>query len=40
MKMDPHQDGSQERVTIADAISNVDVLDELELPDSQPRITG
>lgn len=30
----------QEIVTLNDAISNVDVLDALELPDSQPCITG
>ena len=29
-----------ERVTLSDALSNVDVLDELELPDSQPCIAG
>ncbi len=29
-----------ERVTLSDALSNVDVLDELELPDSQPSIAG
>ncbi|KAH9394332.1 Cytoplasmic FMR1-interacting protein 1 [Tyrophagus putrescentiae] len=34
------QDVAQERVTLSDAISNVDVLDELELPDSQPCIAG
>lgn len=34
------QDAAQERVTLSDAISNVDVLDELELPDSQPCIAG
>ena len=29
---------SSEKVTLADAISNVDVLDELPLPDQQPCI--
>jgi len=29
---------STEKVTLADALSNVDVLDELPLPDSQPCI--
>ena len=28
----------QEKVTLADALSNVDVLDELPLPDEQPCI--
>lgn len=35
-----HQEQGQEQVTLNDAIINVDVLDELELPDSQPCITG
>lgn len=35
-----HQEGVVERVTLSDALSNVDVLDELELPDSQPCIAG
>lgn len=30
----------QEVVTLNDAISNVDVVDALELPDSQPCVTG
>ena len=29
-----------DKVTLADALSNVDVLDELELPDEQPSIQG
>lgn len=29
---------AQEKVTLADALSNVDVLDELPLPDQQPCI--
>lgn len=33
-------EGVVERVTLTDALSNVDVLDELELPDSQPCIEG
>lgn len=38
---DQHQgQQQQEVVTLNDAISNVDVLDALELPDSQPCITG
>ena len=29
-----------DKVTLADALSNVDVLDELDLPDEQPSIQG
>jgi len=40
----PHHQQQQqhvvEKVTLADALSNVDVLDELELPDEQPSIQG
>ena len=40
LQQQQEQNVQQERVTLSDAISNVDVLDELELTDSQPCIAG